>query len=372
MEYITDMQRLMQSLDSKAPSADRLVTDNPTPNTQRLFNFLKECYGKRYISGQQYLFENEIEDIVYYRACGKLPAIRGYDFMGIGDHARGYDQIERALDWAKNCGGILTMCWHWYAPDDINNPQSVHSFYYKTTSYSHKTSFDIIRASQSGTPENEFVLREIDLVANELKRFEREDIPVILRPLHEAYGNWFWWGNRGEESINAYKWLWYTIFDRFTNYHKLTNLIWVWNGQNKCMAVHPNTFDFVGEDIYAENPAHSAELEKFRELTSYTAGKPAAMTECGSIPDPDYMAQTGANWLWWMPWWGSFVYAAQDGRPVLDENGLPEPNEKYLTKEFLERVFNDDRVITLDKIPWRSKDATLPKPLVKALGLENS
>ena len=70
MDYITNMDELMKRLDEKKPAAGRLVTENPTPNTQRLYDFLLECRGKRYISGQQYLFESEIEDLVYYRACG--------------------------------------------------------------------------------------------------------------------------------------------------------------------------------------------------------------------------------------------------------------------------------------------------------------
>lgn len=369
MGYRTDFDALMKALDSKEVSADRPVTENASPNTKRLYEFLKVCKGRKFISGQQYLFESELEDLVYYNTCGKIPAIRGYDFMGISGLGGGYDQVRRALKWAKDCGGILTMCWHWYAPDDMNDIHKLSSFYYKTTGYDHKTGFDIIRAVTDGTPENDFITREIDMVAEELKVFEKDDIPVLWRPLHEAYGNWFWWGNRGEESIAAYKKLWYTIFDRFTNFHKLTNLIWVWNGQNKCMAVHPNTFDIVGEDIYTDPPVHASQIEKYREVTSYTCDKPATLSECGSIPDPDEMQRDGAEWLWWLPWWGSFVYAVDEkGRPVLDENGFPKPNPKYMDENFIRRVFNDPRVITLEDIPWRDKEKySLPAPLLKHL-----
>ena len=369
MEYKTDFEKLMSSLDGREVSAERLVTDNPTPNTQRLFEFLKSCYGKKYISGQQYLFGGEIEDIVYYNACGKLPAIRGYDFMGISGLGGSYDQINRALDWGRSCGGIVTMCWHWYAPNDMSDIHKESSFYYKTTSYDHKTAFDIVRAVTDGTPENAFIIREIDLVADALKVFEKEDIPVIWRPLHEAYGEWFWWGNHGDESIEAYKKLWYTIFDRFMNYHKLTNLIWVWNGQNKRMAVHPNTYDIVGEDVYSDPPSHGSQVEKFREVTSYTHGKMAALSECGAIPEPNEMQRNGAKWLWWLPWWGSFVYESdRRGRPVLDENGNPRPNPMYMDEAFIKRIFNDQRVITLDSIPWRdSERCRLPLPLMKHL-----
>lgn len=265
------------------------------------------------------------------------------------------------------------MCWHWYAPDDMNDPKKPAAFYYKTTSYDRRTGFDMIKAVEDGTPENEFVIREIDLVSEQLKRFEAEDIPVIWRPLHEANGSWFWWGNRGEKvadgeerpSVTAYKKLWYMIFDRMMNHHKLKNLIWVWNGQSREMAVSPNTFDFAGEDIYCDPPNHLSQLDRFREVSSYTHGKMITLSECGSIPDPDEMEKDGAKWLWWLPWWGEFVYArGEDRRPLLDEKGMPCINQKYMDEEFLRRVFDDERVITLDKLPWYDREN---KPLPAAL-----
>ena len=369
MSYMTDLDALLETLEARTPDPDRLVTDDPTPNTQRLFDFLKSCYGQKHISGQQYLFESELEDLVYYKYTGKIPAIRGYDFMGISGLGGGYDQVERALDWCRNTGGILTMCWHWYAPDDLSDPKKLAAFYYKTTDYDRKTGFDMIEAVKEGTPENELVIREIDMVSEQLKRFEAEDIPVIWRPLHEANGSWFWWGNRGPESVEAYKKLWYMIFDRMMNYHKLKNLIWVWNGQSKEMLVNANTFDIAGEDIYATPPNHESQAEKFREVSSYTYGKMITLSECGSIPEPDLMQRDSAMWLWWLPWWGQFVYKnGEDRRPLFDEDGMPLPNPTYMDEDFMQRIFNDERVITLHDLPWYDeKKHRLPTALLNNL-----
>ncbi len=368
MNYKTDYEALLKDLDAKPIDPDKLITDEPTPNTQRLFDYLKACYGKKHISGQQYLFQSELEDLVYYKYTGKIPAIRGYDFMGISGLGGGYDQIERALDWARSTGGILTMCWHWYAPDDMNDLKKRASFYYKTTSYDHKTSFDMLKAVEDGTPENEFVIREIDLVAEQLKRFEAEDIPILWRPLHEANGSWFWWGNRGDsESVQAYKKLWYMIFDRMMNLHKLKNLIWVWNGQSKEMSVSANTFDIAGEDIYCDPPCHESQAAKFREVSSYTHGKMITLSECGSIPHPDEMQRDNAMWLWWLPWWGQFVHEnGEDRRPIIDADGYPHPNPKYMDEDFLRSLFNDERVVTLHDLPWfDEKKHRLPTALLK-------
>lgn len=369
--YKTDFEALRKQLSAKPVDPEKLITTDPTPNTQRLWEYLKSCYGKKFISGQQYLWEDEKEDLVYWNTTGKIPAIRGYDFMGISGLARGYDQLGRALDWARRTGGILTMCWHWNAPDDMEDIAKECSFYYKTTNYDHKTGFDIVRAMQEGTPEHDFVIYEIDLVASALKMFEQADIPVLWRPLHEAAGNWFWWGNRAEagkqdpESVDSYKKLWYTIFDRFMNLHKLRNLIWVWNGQAPFMAVDPNTFDIAGEDIYDEIPNHGSQLERFRGVSSYTHGKMITLSECGSIPEPDEMLRDGATWLWWLPWWGSFVYDTDDKwHAVLDDNGMPRPNPKYMDEAFMKRIFSDPRVVTLEDLPWYDKQK---KPLPYAL-----
>lgn len=370
-EYRTDFAALERSLSEKPVEPGKLITPDPTPNTLRLWDFLKSCRGKKFISGQQYLWEDEKEDLVYWNSTGKLPAIRGYDFMGISGLARGYDQLGRAVDWARRTGGILTMCWHWNAPDDMSDFAKLSSFYYKTTSYDRKTGFDLLRAVQEGTPENDFIIYETDLVADALKMLEHQDIPVLWRPLHEANGDWFWWGNRGgtsqpePQSVAAYKKLWYTIFDRFMNYHRLRNLIWVWNGQAPFMAVSPNSYDIAGDDIYDEKPTHRSQIERYRSLESYTSGKLLTLSECGIIPDPDEMERDGAHWLWWLPWWGSFVYDTDNKwHPVLDENGMPRPNPKYMDDAFLKRVFNDPRVVTLEDLPWYDREK---KPLPYSL-----
>lgn len=359
-KYETNISTILNELDQFPANPARLVSKNAGESTKKLFDYLKSIYGKNILSGQQYLQPDELEDAVYYRLTGRIPAVRGYDLLDMCKNMPN-SQTDRAIYWAKNSGCIITMCWHWYAPDDIKNPSdSVWSFYYKTTGYQKKTSFDIINAVEEGTLEHEFALEQIDIAAEELKKLEAEDIPVLWRPLHEADGNWFWWGNRkndGGKSIEAYKKLWYIIFDRLENYHKLTNLIWVWNGQSRDMAVHPNTFDICGEDIYSEIPSdHSSQRSRFLDVTSYTYGKMAALSECGYMPDPKNLKRDGVKWLWWLPWWGGFVYKT-DGNwhPVFDENGLPLHNPEKFSEEEIKEYFNNDYCLTLDKLPWYSR-----------------
>lgn len=361
-EYKTNFEKLSSELQSRSASNKTLVSKQASPKTRQLFEYLKSIYGKNILAGQQYLQPQELEDPVYYELTGRLPAIRGYDLMDAVRDVRSSDsQIVRAIEWTKKSGCIITLCWHWYAPDNIRDRQNCQwSFYYKTTDYDRRTSFDLLKAVKEGTLEYDFAVSQIDRAAEKLKILESANVPVLWRPLHEASGNWFWWGKRNDcpdECAAAYKKLWYMIFDRMENYHKLTNLIWVWNGQGKEMSVDPNTYDFCGEDIYPETQDHSPQTKIYENLISYTHGKMAALTECGYIPDPKLLREENVKWLWFLPWWGSFVYAMNnDRRPAIAENGRPVYNSERFTPEWLKSVFDDDYVVTLDKLPWFSKE----------------
>jgi mannan endo-1,4-beta-mannosidase len=356
MEYITDFEKLLKTLDSKPADPENLVSGHAGEAAQKLFGYLKSIYGKKHLSGQQYLQREELEDDVYLAETGDLPAIRGYDLMDM-DKEHGDDQVTRAIDWAKKTGCIITMCWHWYAPDDMDDMSGCGwSFYYKTTTYDHKTSFDILRAVESGTKEYGFAVSRIDKAAAQLRRFEEAGVPVLFRPLHEANGAWFWWGRRkpgDKASIEAYKKLWYMIFDRIENFHKLTNIIWVWNGQDKDMLVHPNTFDIVGDDIYSELPDdHTSQKKRFEYMQTLAHGKMITLSECGYIPAPSEMKKDGAMWLWWLPWWGSFTYEIDELRkPILDVQGKARKSGKYMSGSFLRDAFADESVVTLRRLP---------------------
>ena len=62
MEYITDFDKLFKELDSKPVSPDKLVSKQPSVAAITLFDYLKSIYGKKILSGQQYLQKEELED----------------------------------------------------------------------------------------------------------------------------------------------------------------------------------------------------------------------------------------------------------------------------------------------------------------------
>ena len=78
----------------------------------------------------------------------------------------------------------------------------------------------------ANTAEYNATLRDLDAIAVQLKKLEASKVPILWRPLHEAGGKWFWWGAKSNSAAIS---LYSLMYDRYTNYHKINNLIWVWS-----------------------------------------------------------------------------------------------------------------------------------------------
>ena len=351
LKYETDFDALIAQLDAKTVSEDHPVSENTNPETLALYRWLREIYGKQVLSAQQVSNRNDKESIAYYYHTGDLPAIKGFDFIfKTTPNGDGDDWTQMAIDWHTKSNGIVYFCWHWNVPCNIDDPDSNGEAFYTEGAGNPYTTFSIENAVTPGTKEYEIAVHDIDLIAYELQRLEAAGVPVLWRPLHEASGAWFWWGISSREIAEkeCYQKLWYMIFDRLENYHKLTNLIWVWNGQTKHAEVHPNTYDISGIDVYPSKEDHSVQETSYKNLQKITAdGKMLALSECGYIPDPDELAANIDNvkWLFFMPWNGDFIYK---GSTVI---GIPKINEEKMTVDFFKRAITSDIVISWSELP---------------------
>ena len=359
LAYETDIDALLEKLAQKPVDPTKPVSENTNAKTLAVFNFLRENYGTNMITAQQMYSDDQYEDTVYYMVTGDLPAIKGFDLLHVldGDNT---SQVDDAIEWHTYSGGLVTLTWHWYVPRDIDNPSMGKAFYTDQI-----INFSLANAVTPGTAEYEQIIHDIDCIAIQLQRLEAAGVPVIWRPLHEAAGGWFWWGKAGRNSEQAeqYKKLWYIVFDRLENYHKLTNLIWVWNAQNKTMTVDPNTYDISGTDIYPSSETHSSQPNEFEKLSEMTEpGKMIALTECGYLPDIEDMKAKGAMWLYSMPWYGDFVFEGKGNSPVLNIDSLPSINTERMSEEFLKELFASENVITWSELPdWEGTERNLPE-----------
>lgn len=326
----------------------RLIDEKPkeiTPrdahhNKEKLMKYFKDIYGQKILSGQ-HVSKDLMEVEVIHKVTGKKPAILGFDFMDYSPSrvergAQGI-QTEQAIQWWRE-GGMITFCWHWNAPMGLidRGPDK----YWYNGCYTRATTFNFANGvNDPASQEYRLMIRDIDAIAAELKKIQQEGAPVLWRPLHEASGGWFWWGSQGPE---PYKKLWRIMYERLTNYHRLDNLIWVWNGEDPGWYPGDDVVDIVGRDFYGDKRDYSPRAEEFKKVETYAdTDKMVALTETGVLPDPDLLRKTGAKWLWFMIWSEVFV---------LDE-AQKEYSEEYNEAHMLKKVYQHDYVITRDELP---------------------
>jgi mannan endo-1,4-beta-mannosidase len=314
-------------LPQKPPAA--LVDANAGDATKALFLYLVDNYGEKTLAGQQ-----SLDDISYiYEKTGKSPAVGVFDLIDyspsrIEHGADPSGQVESWIDWALDGGGIVSLSWHWNAPTDLINESGKEWW---RGFYTNATTFDLSAALADTTSYRyKLLLRDIDAIAAQLRKFQQADVPVLWRPLHEAAGGWFWWGAKGAES---YQKLWRLLFDRLMNVHELHNLVWVCTSND--FSWHPgnNVVDVIGLDIYTDpSSAMSSEWEAAQAV--FDGAKMVALSESGTMPDVEKNRSFGVRWSWFSIWSGHFIRDIDDA--------------------LLQKTYHDPDVITLDELPaWR-------------------
>lgn len=319
-----------------------LVNPNADENTRRLYKFLCDIYGKYSLSGQYAdngRYSNEHLRIKEH--TGKSFALLGMDMgnysLGSVSHGTKSMTLEYAYDWYNNSGGIVQLCWHWTSPDGYAIEEGDQHWW--RSFYKEASLLDLDKI-MNGEDEKgyQLLMDDIDNMSAQLARLRDAGVPVLWRPLHEASGGWFWWGNCKPES---YKKLWNVMFDKMTNEHNLTNLIWVWNGQDPEWYPGDETVDINGWDIYAGKHVDTSQSGRFADMTKIYGEKTKliALTENGCVMDPDKVMRDNARWLFWGIWGGEFTVS----------NGAL--NDEYTSFELLTKVYNHERVLTLDELP---------------------
>ena len=331
-----------------------LINASASDTAKELMKYLTDNFGKKVITGQYVSSSENTEIQKIYDNTAKYPAIRFGDMRGYSTNLpeseknKTGDEIETAIKWAED-GGIVGYVWHWYSP------------IYAAEIYSDKTDFDLsyavtvndvavmndedlehYRSVGAITNECYALIKDIDAISLQLQRLNEKNIPVLWRPIHEASGDWFWWGKSGPD---AYKWLWTVMYRRMTEYHHLNNLIWIWSAQGKEYFVGNNLFDIASVDLYDPNTDNTSYYKQYQWLYSLTEGqKLIALSECGTLPDMELTFRDRAVWSFFGLWYGDYI---------LDKNG--ELSEKYNTRESLMIMYNSNRSITLDKYRKRNE-----------------
>ncbi len=337
VEASSDVKELQLGL-----KGSKLINKNADYNAQALYNYLCESYGSRVLTGQHDTVGSMTETRKIYELTERFPAIRFGDLMPFTqDMIIGENELEYAERWADE-GGIVSYMWHWYSPTD------------GSSCYADETDFDITKAvtkekiyslsdkelvklRQSGKISEQClaIVRDIDKISEKLGELQKKGIAVIWRPLHEASNGYFWWGHDKE----SYLWLWKLLYQRQTEYHKLNNLIWVWSAQDAGWYVGDELCDIISVDIYDQGNV-DGQVEKLLYMKDITSKKPIAMSECGTTPSIQSIADLHAFWSYIGQWGGSYL---------LGEDG--ELNEEYNTLESLVKFYSNDLTVARDELP---------------------
>jgi len=261
---------------------------------------------------------------------GTVPALLGVD-LGYGDLSDidHDDEIQLLVDhWGA--GGLVTVSFHPANPDTGGDA--------KDRRFTDYTGLLDPTTRIGGNWE-----AMLSRVADALQRLKDRHVIVLFRPLHEANGGWFWWGNdRHRPSGDEFVAVWRAVHAYFTVTRRLDNLLWVYSmnvtyqdAQPRADAYYPGDayVDVLGLDFYDDNVAAFDARGDWTAIAALAAsgGKVLALTEIGATQaSPRWDATKALEVLvgrpaaYFMAWhsWPDHAYALRDavqGAEVLAE-----------------------------------------------------
>jgi mannan endo-1,4-beta-mannosidase len=312
------------------------VTPDASPEAVELLNYLYSISGKKILAGQHSVpLLGSLRLPAVYKATGKYPALFGQDFgfsePGTWDGINYRQQIVDEAIKRHEQGFIITLMWH-AVPPNMEEPVD-----FSSAIQSQLTDDEWNDLITDGTELNERWKSQVDVIAWFLKQLKYAGVPVLWRPYHEMNGGWFWWG--GKKGDDGYKKLYRMLFDRLVNFHGLNNLLWVFNanevkpGVGSYADYYPgdDVVDILATDVYSEG----FNRENYDELLELAKDKPIALGEVGAVPSSKILEEQ-PRWVWFMLWGDPF--------------GGIQSNRQFF------EIYRDEKVITLDELPWTDID----------------
>jgi mannan endo-1,4-beta-mannosidase len=185
------------SSDSPSPGGDP-APGEPSPASRELLENLKALTGKQVLVGHQATTlagvgwrqwqKKDFSDL--HQTCGRFPAMYGWELEPRPDEGSesidyvSYDVMREEAVKAHARDGLNTYVLHPFRLDDGGN------------SWSNRPGL-VSRLLPGGDLHTAYQ-RKLDKYQAELSQLrtpEGQPMPFILRPFHEADGEWFWWGS---------------------------------------------------------------------------------------------------------------------------------------------------------------------------------
>ncbi|GAB3839162.1 glycoside hydrolase family 26 protein [Kribbella italica] len=280
------------------------VTPGASPAAQELLTYLYEISGRRTLTGQH----NTPRELSAYseqvtEITGRTAAVWGQDFGfsedGDMDGIEFRPQIVREAIRQHAAGRVITLMWHAVRPTS-EEPVTFKGDICRGAL--EQTDWDALFVESSEVHGR--WIRQVDVIAALLAELRDAGVPVLWRPYHELNGDWFWWCGRPGPGGHAR--LYRMMFERFTQVHQLTNLVWVWNASPpNSDNVQPyadfypghDVVDVLATDVYNNGYGQ----DHYEELLTVADGRPVALGEVGVMPTPELL-EAQPQWVWFMTW----------------------------------------------------------------------
>ncbi|MDE6762121.1 MAG: glycoside hydrolase family 26 protein [Oscillospiraceae bacterium] len=302
---------------------------------KNVLKYLSDITYENIVTGQhtQTMAMEELHQIK--KITGSEPALLGFELLSYSPNinyadtddecmtevTENYGTLKRAWEWAEQ-KGLITFTWHWFSPLGGRSK----SF------FTQNTDFDAAKAVIDGTPENIALLADMDTMAGILRPFCDKGIPILWRPFHEGDGHWFWWGAQGADTVKK---LYRRMYERYTVFHKLNNLIWVWNSPLSECYPGDDVVDIISRDMYPESHVHTSCADQYHELAKITEQpKITIIGEIGSMPDADAIHDEKIGWSSYMTWSKPYCLS-----------------EKFNSFDYLKKLYSSPYSVTKENLP---------------------
>ena len=271
-----------------APQQFSLAAVSKTDETIALKRWIEEnrqrpALGAQWNGGTRSLGWEEQE-----RITGTLPLVFGIEYFDYGPVEKNLAGRQASANHLKDKfgqGGIVTLVDH--MPNFITGGDSW------------DRSTDTLAAVLPGGAAHQEFVAYLDRLAVFLKSLvvNGKPVPVLLRPLHEMNGAWFWWGDA--KSGSRFIELWRFYHNYLEQQKQVNNVLWVWSPNidgaasvERFRSYWPGAgyVDVVGLDGYdntaSPNITNKAFASSFNAVSSIaqSEGLPLAITEIGAKP----------------------------------------------------------------------------------------
>ncbi|GAB3911587.1 mannan endo-1,4-beta-mannosidase [Kibdelosporangium lantanae] len=357
-------QRWFGDPDDTADQVRKPITadQNASADTQSLLRWFRELPNRktrRVVSGQQIdaltvaSYDQFVEKLA--NRTKKYPALVG---VTVQDAWNRTDTRFLADHWRQ--GGLVCVDIH---PTNPWNPTGGANSAWVSDATAAKPDLRSLLATSDASAQRTAWRAQLERLGDLVESLAQAGVVVLLRPLHESNGSWFWWGQDMTTKKTNARDLYRDIFYYVTETRRLHNVLFVyspgasWDAPSMEYYPGPEFVDMVSPSRYDDGlQMLTSPNDDYKDIL--TSGKPVGFGECGPSTklDGSWDARTIINrirstypMMTWFNVWHGWEHKVME----------------LVSDQHTEELMNDPWVITRDTVDWRppvTTTSTTTKP----------